>query len=44
MNETLVDDTCGTLAATDDPKLSIPDRAAKTSRTDVIVLSFNVNQ
>jgi hypothetical protein len=43
VKETL-DDAGGLPAATDAPTLNTPDRAAKTSRSDVMALSFNVNQ
>ena len=43
MKETLVD-ACGALAATAVPTLSTPERAARTSNSEVMVLSLNFDQ
>jgi hypothetical protein len=43
MKETLVD-ACGLLAAAAVPTLRTPDRAARTSNSEVNAFSFNINQ
>ena len=43
MKETLAD-ACGLLAAAAVPTLRTPDRAARTSNSEVNAFSFNINQ